>query len=312
MNWTAYLLQVSSAFICGIVMTVLFAYRRKSGITAVGAVMLLVLSGVLAFGAAYGGYTALQFMEYRSQFPYCLTTGLLGMMLGAYLTERLTKMKKGTLMDAMAPAMCLTMAMARASQVNLGSVGLGWGLEEGDLLACFPFASVNSWNEWNLNVCILEGMACLVIMVISAGWFLREKRPAGVAAARTLAWLMIVQILMEQLRSVYMQWRMVRVEQVVCAIIVLLVLVRHCRVWQKESFPYRVYTGSVVSNRSGWWPVPAFLICVLLVVAAEFALDGKISISNQAAWVIYAVAMVAMLLIEIIAVKRIPTETKEN
>lgn len=271
----------------GMLMRETGGYRTASG----KGKLAFFLPALLAVLLAKIGYVVLQPAEPFSSFRWCFTTGLAGLLLGTAAWAWMNGERAGLLLDRMAAATGLAMAFARFSQRWLGEVGAGPWIE-GGILRRMPFLLlVNDWDETLLAIFVPE--ALLGILAAAVVWLRRARGRRGpregCEAALTIVLLTIPQIFLEQFRSGhYMHWRMVRAEQVLCALAAGAVIV-YFSLWGREkgrALPFRrVAPGAV------------YLLLCGLVVLVQFILDGKLlAVPETACWVIYVMSVLGMLL----------------
>ena len=217
----------------------------------------------------YDGIAALgQLLEFEID-TVSFLFGALGVILGVLLANRLTR--KGTVitgMDAFAPFGALLAALFRLGEVAFGSYGAGGNLPEGSPLAFFPLALkievAGGYSYWAWAVCVLSAVFALVWAGI-AFFRLRGKGRTGLSFTLTLFFLALPQVLCESLRhNVSMLWLFVHVEELLCALVLLGVML----FWVLK-------TGGNLSFPHRWGPVGILLLGAGLLVAVEFAIDGK-------------------------------------
>ena len=186
--------------------------------------------------------------------------GALGMVLGMALSAKLHHVDTARLLSLFAPAGALMLAGARAGELFLDMQGVG-AYVENEAFAKLPFAISNEWGEWFWAICLLEALAALVVAVI----FAIRKKEDGIPSLRferTVYYLCVPQIICESLRALGMRWGFVRIEQVLCGVIIEGLLVYGC---------LQAKAGSGFWKR--FWPCFAALGCVGVVVGCEFGLD---------------------------------------
>ena len=256
------------------------ALRKQAWLTALLSFVFSVLFGtVLArIGYAllmqeldfeYDGIAALeQLLEFEID-TVSFLFGALGVILGVLLANRLTR--KGTViagMDAFAPFGALLAALFRLGEVSFGSYGAGGNLPEGSPLAFFPLALkievAGGYSYWAWAVCVLSAVFALVWAGI-AFFRLRGNGRTGLSFTLTLFFLALPQVLCESLRhNVSMLWLFVHVEELLCALVLLGVML----FWVLK-------TGGNLSFPRRWGPVGVLVLGAGLLVAVEFAIDGK-------------------------------------
>lgn len=212
----------------------------------------------LDFMIAMGWLESLTDTEDPAAFSYY--GGVLGVLLGVVLAAKLLHHKPVEILNRFAPAGLLMAAIARFAEYWLEGVGLGEYVEEESALCFFPAAvpfTGDGWTEWYIAVFILEGLATLIIGIVSLCCLKRDR------FIRSLFYLCLPQILLENLRSDGIRWLFVRVEQLFCMIALLAVLV--------------IYGIKAEGKHKRWMPAITALCCAGLFVAMEFAMEGKIS-----------------------------------
>ncbi len=210
-----------------------------------------------------------------------------GVVLGVLLANRLTRrdaLWQG--MDAFAPFGALLVALFRAGEIAVPYYGGGAFLPEGHPLAFFPFAlkieTAGGYIEHVWAVCIASACCALVCAAAAFRLLKRGKRP-GAAFTVTLFSLCIPQIVCESWRSEGIFWLFVHAEQVLCAVTAL--------------FTALYWT---IRTRDGkplfWWlPVGIMVLCAGLVVATEFAIDGKLFDIAPAVCYVFMIAVVGVM-----------------
>lgn len=217
----------------------------------------------------YEGIEALsQLLEFEID-TVSFVFGALGVVLGVLLANRLTR--KGSVfigMDAFAPFGALLAALFRLGELFFGSYGAGGNLPEGSPFAFFPFALkievAGGYSYWAWAVCVLSAFSALVWAGI-AFFRLRSFGRPGLSFTLTLFFLALPQILCESMRhNVSMLWLFVHVEELLCALVLLgVMLFWILKSAKKLSFPRR------------WAPLGILLLGAGLLVGVEFAIDGK-------------------------------------
>jgi len=274
------------------------ATRSRPGLKRWFGLPLLMPAG---FGIALArlGYFLLQPGEDMSSFDWCFTTGLYGMLAGTAVSAWMTGMPALHLMDRTAPGFCLAMAAARLGQRWLGEVGFGPWLDEDSWMSRSSLVMRNEWGEPVAGIFWAEAFTAVLAAMVSL-WLLRRMKAwriptnvrenplTGSVAALSVSLLLIPQIFWEQLRTGYcLYWRMVRAEQVLCVVPVLLALIFLCRAYRRE-----------IRTRvtEAWWPVAAFIVLAGVIVVTEFVLDGKwMSWPEPVSWLVYLSAICAMI-----------------
>ena len=185
--------------------------------------------------------------------------GGLGVILAMALTAKLTRQKIKPFLSAFAPCGALLAAGFRAAEYFQGMLGAGSYMES-SVFTRFPFAIVNQWGEWHLAVFALEALAALIIALVFA-LRKREDRIPGLHMERTVFYLCVTQIFFESLRNQCMRWGFVRVEQVLCGMTVVGLIVYSC------------FQVKGLKGLKRFWPALCSLLCIAILVLVEFGLD---------------------------------------
>lgn len=212
-----------------------------------------------------------------SPYPYehAMCGAVLGAMLAAVLAACLTGARAAELLDALAPAGLLMIALARFAE---GYADFGWGQVISDPALCFfPVAAKDMFGQWHAAVFMLEGLMALAVL---AALLLARENRTGVRFAFALVCWSMTQIFCESLRAETLRWGFVRVQQVQCAVFALAVLA----------------VGSVKEQLRGKrlaLPWAVYLIGVAAVVDLEYALD-KLPMPRSLDYVLMACVLAVM------------------
>ena len=187
--------------------------------------------------------------------------GAAGVCGGVALAARIAGQKPVALLDRFAPYGLVLGALVRFGEYFLGMLGVGYYLEN-EALCFFPlamgFSYGDSYTEWYLAVFVLEGISLLAVAAFSR-WGLREHR-----FLRSVFWMCLPQILLENLRMSSMMWFFcIRVEQLACMVAMFVILILHG------------LRGERGARR--FLPAGIALACAGLFIVCEFAMEGKIS-----------------------------------
>lgn len=198
---------------------------------------------------------------------------LAGLLLAALLVSRWEGIRPKKLLDAIAPAALLMLALGRFCE---GLAGQGFGEEASQALSFFPFAVGNEWGEWRWAIFMVEGAAALVFLLL----ILRVKTP-GSRVALALALLCASQILFESLREdEFLRWGFVRAGQVMAALFLFAQLLHGLYASARWSAPRHL-------------AVAAFALLLLVVAAVEYALD-KTGISTLLLYGLMSLAVLGL------------------
>lgn len=256
----------------------------------------VLLGAVLAFVVAKALYTVLLSSKVWPRYgwaslirleasEFSFIGGCLGMVLGMVISARLHKIQPASLLSLFAPAGALMAAGARAAECFLDMQGAGTYVEN-EAFARLPFAISNEWGEWFLAVFLLEALLALIAAVVFA---VRKKEDAIVSLRfeRVVYYLCVPQIFCESLRALGMRWGFVRIEQVLCGVIIEGLLIYGCL----------QYTGA----KGFWkrfWPCFAALGCVVVIVGVEFGLDKAPSVPDAIWYCVMIAALVGFATLE--------------
>ncbi len=211
--------------------------------------------------------------------------GMAGFCLGVVLSARLTREKPMVLLNAFAPSGVLLAAMARFGEFLLEGVGtrdmLYWEHPE---RCFFPLAVPNEYGEWLYAVFMLEGLLTLCVLALCIVCFRKQR------FLRSLFYLCLLQILCESLRSDSFTWLFVKVEQLICMLGAVGVLLVYC-----------VKSPGV---RRRWMPIVYCVPVAAVFVVLEFALNGKIPLPKTLCYGVMVAGLALMSLIEVRAFRR--------
>lgn len=286
---TAYALCLAGALILGVIL--LWALCREKGLkgdTALTVTLLALPLGLLCARAFYCAARISFFdslgMEnilYLWDGGYALWGAAGGAALAAVIAAKMTKQPLSRLLDAMAPAGALVIALTRLAEY-FTSEGRGPVLEN-ERFFFFPVGVYNdAYEEWRLAVFFLEALAALAILAV----LLRRERDAGDTARLFLILYSACQVVLESLRrDDCLRWMFVRVSQLTAVIVLaLLMLFAALRRVKAKRFNWR---------RTALW-VFVFFACIGLVIWMEFAQDKSPDLPVWLCYVIMAAACVGL------------------
>lgn len=254
----------------------LFAWKlRRGGMKPVTALIALPLTLLLGMVMARVLYFALEFRDMyvkHDGFGGLLSTspqefsfigGCLGAILAIILAARITGQKALPVLDAFAPCGALMAAVARACEgliEPMEMIGLGAWVEN-EALQVFPIAVNVEWFGTFYAVFMLEAALALVCAL---GAFLLSHRGGfkpGRVFLHTMTFLALPQIFCEQILGSCMSWGFVKIEQLLCALIVFGVIMNACIRCRKVS---------------AYLPALLCLVCAAVLIWMEFTLDNKL------------------------------------
>ena len=192
---------------------------------------------------------------------------LYGAVMGAALGVFLLAGKKNfaRAMDEVTVPGLLVTAFCRLAE-GLAGEGLGAWVED-EALMRLPFASMNTYGEYQWAIYIPEALAALAVLLIA----LRQKKGEGQRALTALLLYACCQVVLESLRAdSVLKLGFVRVSQVLSAVVILTVFLIRLR-----RYPAKRIAGAVL----------ILAVCVGAVGGLEWALD-KTQISHV---ILYAV-----------------------
>lgn len=209
--------------------------------------------------------------------------GVMGVILAAALSGRITGNGGMKALNVYAPAGMLMAALARFGEGFLGLVGAGRMHMEAEWTHFFLLAVPNSRQTiWYLAVYSLAGFAYLIVCAISLFRFKRKR------FIRTLYYLCLPQIMLESLRNISLIYHeFVRIEQLLCMIVMVAILIL-----------YGFWAGKQQKRR--FLPALLSLVCAGVFVAVEFALDGKLGneLGYVIPYIVMALGLIALAVIE--------------
>lgn len=224
--------------------------------------------------------------------------GAVGVCLGVLLANRLPRRDAVAAgLDAFAPFGALLVALFRLGEGFFGSYGAGANLPEGSPFAFFPFALEitvdGGYNYWGWAIFALSATLALVWAAI-AFFALRGRGRTGLTFTLTLFFLALPQVLCESMRKRGMFWLFVHVEQLLCVIVLVTVLVY-----------WIVKSGKGQSLLRRWSPLMVMAVLVALLVAAEFAIDGKLfDLPHSVCYAFVCVVLIAAGAVGVVAARR--------
>ena len=198
--------------------------------------------------------------------------GRAGVLGAVILSAKIAGRKPLDGLNTFAPMGAFLAAMFRFAEGFLGMLGFGHYLEEGIF---FPVTVELYWDEYfseyYLAVFMLEG-----VLSLAAAVFALVRGKDRYRWVRTLFYLCLPQILCESLRIQTISWLFVKAEQLTCFLVCEGILVWYA--FRRNPRAFR-----------SWWPALTGLAVCGLIIAIEFALDGKIRIGEEsiADWLLY-------------------------
>ena len=187
---------------------------------------------------------------------FCFTGGAAGVCLGVLLAAGFTGYRPaGRLLDRFVLPGALLVAGLRIAEAELGSLGTGRFIETPAGSSFLILAVYNRYGEPHVAVFVWEAAAAVIVGLLSL--LAAESRP-GQRFETAVFRLCACQILLENMRSRAMTWGFVRVEQLLCAVILAVLLLLACARSTKKQGAVR------------FLPAVYLLVCVAALVGIEF------------------------------------------
>ena len=281
-NFPAYWYTMGlSMLLCALLVWMLLRREKdvRRGKAAVFGLSFLVLGTALGLAAAKGAYLLIRITYANKQFlsfvpeEFSYYGGVAGVILAAVLSALIARIPVRKALNTFAPAGALLAAMARFAEAFLGFLGTAYLPDETvlpfPLAVTIDYSGDGSYVEYYLAVFVLEGLFSLIAMIISE---IRRDEPDRFV--RTLFYLCLPQIMLEYIRSSVLAWLFIKVEQLLCFMVVETVLV-----W------YGI--AAARKHRFGFIPAIVGLAVAGLEILAQFAIDGKIW-EGLPGWICYA------------------------
>lgn len=304
MNATYLLALLIGAVLCA----GLFAWKLGGGKKAGTALIALPLGIVLGTVMARLTYFALEFRDMYVRYDgfggllslkpgeFSFIGGCLGVVLAVLLAAKLTHQKALPVLDAFAPCGALMAAIARACEGLLdpmSMIGLG-GWVENEALHFFPVAVEIEWVGTFYAVFMLEAAMALCCAVVSFAVSCKGSFAPGRVFLHTVFFLALPQIFSEQVLGKCMAWGFVRIEQLLCALIVFGVTLYPCILRRKPSASL---------------PAVGCLLCAAVLIWMEFTLDNKllfgVDIPTMGCYAIMIAALGGMAALELYAYHKV-------
>ena len=258
------LCMVPAAFVLFVVLNLLHSDRRGAAAAAVSFPLCAVLGFIFAklFYVllmesgniiAWGEWDALFSMEPAH---FCFTGGAVGAWLGVLLAAKITGYKPaGKLLDRFALPGALLIAGLRMAEIELGSLGTGRYIDTPADSSFLILAVYNRYGEPHVAVFVWEAVAAAVIGLLSLR---SESNRPGQRFETAVFRLCTCQILLENIRSRALSWGFVRVEQLLCAVILMSLVLLACARSTKKQGAVR------------FLPALYLFLCIAAIIGIEF------------------------------------------
>ena len=193
------------------------------------------------------------------------------LLLAAWLTAKKQRCSFRSLWDCVSLSSALLFAMLYAGEGRT-ELGIGKVIDAGFLTSAFPFLVLEQKLgvnvEYRLIVYRLQCLACVVlflVMLLSR----RKSKAEGILALRFWSIFASMQIFWESLRDDgHMLFIFLRIGQLAAGIVLLWVLVDLSRCYRQAGL------------HMPWFVWPVFVLCLGLIAALEFSLDGRLTIGT--------------------------------
>ena len=193
------------------------------------------------------------------------------LLLAAWLTAKMQRCSFRSLWDCVSLSSALLFAMLYAGEGRT-ELGIGKVIDAGFLTSVFPFLVLEQKLgvnvEYRLIVYRLQCLACVVlflVMLLSR----RKSKTEGILALRFWSIFASMQIFWESLRDDgHMLFIFLRIGQVAAGIVLLWVLIDLSRCYRQAGL------------HMPWFVWPVFVLCLGLIAAWEFSLDGRLTIGT--------------------------------
>ena len=193
------------------------------------------------------------------------------LLLAAWLTAKKQRCSLRSLWDCVSLSSALLFAMLYAGEGRT-ELGIGKVIDAGFLTSAFPFLVLEQKLgvnvEYRLIVYRLQCLACVVlflVMLLSR----RKSKAEGILALRFWSIFASMQIFWESLRDDgHMLFIFLRIGQVAAGIVLLWVLIDLSRCYRQAGL------------HMPWFVWPVFVLCLGLIAALEFSLDGRLTIGT--------------------------------
>ena len=193
------------------------------------------------------------------------------LLLAAWLTAKKQRCSFRSLWDCVSLSSALLFSMLYAGEGRT-ELGIGKVIDTGFLTSAFPFLVLEQKLgvnvEYRLIVYRLQCLACVVlflVMLLSR----RKSKAEGILALRFWSIFASMQIFWESLRDDgHMLFIFLRIGQVAAGIVLLWVLIDLSRCYRQACL------------HMPWFVWPVFVLCLGLIAALEFSLDGRLTIGT--------------------------------
>ncbi len=264
---STYLIMILCAGLVAFLLFVLLNTRHsdsRGALTAAVSFPLCVVLGLVFAKLFYVFLSGLEvFLDYGewewealfdpSPSTFCFTGGAVGVWLGILLAALITGYRPAaSLTDRFALPGALLIAGLRIAEVELGTLGTGRFIENPSFLVPVVY---NQYGEGHVAVFVWEAIAAVIIGLLSLR--IRDEQP-GRRFEMTVFRLCTCQILLENMRRRTLSWGFVKVEQLLCAVIMMALMLIACARNEKKQ------------GVSRFLPAVYLFVCIAAIVGIEF------------------------------------------
>ena len=255
---------IPAAFVLFVLLNLLHSDRRGAAAAAVS----FPLCTVLGFLSAKLFYVLLLEMERIVEWGewdgmlsleparFSFVGGAVGVWLGVWLAAKITGYKPaGKLLDRFALPGALLIAGLRMAEVELGSLGTGRFIDTPTDSSYLILGVINKYGEAHVAVFVWEAVVAVIIGFLSLR---SESDRPGQRFETAVFRLCTCQILLENMRTRTLMWGFVRVEQLLCAVILMILLLLACARSTKKQGAVR------------FLPALYLFLCIAAIVGIEF------------------------------------------
>ncbi len=175
-----------------------------------------------------------------------------GAVAGAALSARFLRASVKETLNLFAPCAAVLLCFLRIGEQALGTLGAGDFVNAESFFARFPFTITNAYGEHLFALFYVEALCALVC---AAAFWKSSRRAEKIAF-----FLALCQIFCESLRARCMKWGFVRIEQLLCGLLVLGMLFWACQ--KRQS-----------AQKTRYLPLAIGFVSVACIGVLEWALD---------------------------------------
>ena len=264
-------------------MTILFAVLS----VPLGIVCAKLFYALARFSYLYGVFGVEGLVRFKVG-EFAFTGAILGVLLAAGITARVTQRRFSAVLDMVAPQAMLIAALARFSEY-FTQFGVGDYVADTNL-QFFPLALPNVYDEWYAAIFMLEGTVALIAYIMLSSKKFPQSIHKGELALLIFA---LSQVFLESLRTETLKWGFVRVQQLSSVVIACVIFTVNAVSARKHGAPLR---GLLIN-------AGVMFLGVAVCVGVEFALD-KTDIPRTVSYMAMVLVLVVMGVIIVSQMRR--------